>query len=438
MPSKKVFDIIPPKERREITPPVKVQVRSQKKTTFSEKLTPPSKIVVLEKAPRVQIRINHKAFWWPALTILALICLAGASYFLIKPKAEISIWPKKSPLVVKTQVSVSKNPSQSVDVILGEIKTQECPSSQEFSATGVKSLSTKASGTIRVYNAFSVSPQTLIANTRFVSDAGKLFKTPQKIVIPGAHYEGSKLIPGGLDITVEAGEAGDEYNIGPSTFSLPALAGTSRYTAFYAKSSGYMTGGSKNQTTQVTDEDLSSAQESLTLIALDNCQKTLRDSLSPEEYVINEEAIKSEIIEANPLAKAGQEVDKFTLSIKAKATALVFKKSDLENFAKTYIASKVPEGKQLDSSSVAISYLPKDVDLTKGKIVLSVEISAETYQAIDENSIKEAARSQRPDEVTTSLRQFSEINDFQVRLWPFWANKTPFETEGIAIKLKLD
>jgi hypothetical protein len=126
------------------------------------------------------------------------------------------------------------------------------------------------------------------------------------------------------------------------------------------------------------------------------------------------------------------------LSIKVKATALVFKKSDLENFAKTYIASKVPEGKQLDGNSVAISYLPKDVDLTKGKIVLSVEISAEIYQTIDEKSIKEAIRSQRPDEVSASLRQFSDINDFQVRLWPFWANKTPFEVEGIAIKLKLD
>src|SRR3989344_5867123 len=108
------------------------------------------------------------------------------------------------------------------------------------------------------------------------------------------------------------------------------------------------------------------------------------------------------------------------------------------DLAKTYIASKVPEGKQLDNGSVAINYLPKDVDLTKGKIVLSVDISAEIYQTIDENSIKEAARSQRPEEVTVSLKRFPEIDKFQLRLWPFWANKSPFEIEGIAVKLRLD
>jgi len=427
MPSRKIFDIIPPKEQKEIISPV----RPQKKPAFSEKLAPPSRPAVLEKLPKIQIKINRKAVWWTVFTILALLCLAGASYFLIKPRAEISVWPQKSPLVVKTQISVGKD-------IAGEIKTQECSSSQEFPATGVKLLNAKASGTIRVYNAYSSTPQTLITNTRFVSDGGKLFRTPQKIVIPGAHYEGSKLIPGELDVAVEAGEAGEEYNIGPSTFSLPALAGTSRYTAFYAKSFGSMAGGSKNQTAQVTEDDLSSAQESLTDIALDNCQKTLESSLSPEEYVVNEEALKSEIIEITPLAKVGQEVDKFTLSIKTKAVVLVFKKSDLEDFAGTYIATKVPEGNRLDQNSITVSYLPQSVDLAKGKIVLSVEISAEIYPNIDENSIKEASRSQRPDEVKTSLRQFPEISDFQVRLWPFWANKTPFEVEGIAVKLKLD
>lgn len=428
MPIRKVFDIIPPKEHQEIVLPS----RPQKKPVFSAKPALPKKTIILEEAvPKIQLKMNSKAWRWPVLTVLALICLAGASYVLIKPKAEISIWPKKSPLVVTTQVVVGKD-------IVGEMKTQECSSAQEFPATGVKTLGTKASGIIRVYNAFSTAPQTLIANTRFVSDDGKLFKTPQKIVIPGAHYEGSKLVPGELDITVEAGEAGEEYNINPSTFSLPALAGTSRYTAFYAKSTNSMTGGSKTQTTQVTETDLSSAEEFLAVIALDNCQKTLESALSPEDYILNKEALKSEVIEAKPFAKAGQDADKFTLNMKVKATALVFKKSDLENFAKTYLASKIPEGKQLDQNSFAISYLTQDVDLGKGKMVLSVEISSEIYSTIDENSIKTAVSGKRPDEASASLRGFPEINDSQIRLWPFWSNKTPFEVESMAIKLRLD
>lgn len=427
MPSKRVSDIISPKDKKETAPLAK----PQKKTAISEKLILPKKKVISDKTPKPQSEKHAKLFWWPTLTILVLICLAGASYILIKPKAEISVWPKKSPLVVKTQVVVGKD-------IAKEIETQECSSSQEFPATGTKTLNTKASGTVRVYNAYSTTPQILIANTRFVSDNGKLFRTPQKIVIPGAHYEGSKLVPGEADATLEAGEAGEEYNIDPSTFSLPALAGTSRYTAFYAKSSSSMTGGSKSQTSQVTQEDLDSAEDSLSDIALENCEKTLQSSLPPEDFIINNDALQADILEITSPAKAGDSADNFTLSIKAKATALSFKKSDLEAFTKTYIESKVPEGKQLDQNSIAISYSPENIDLTKGKIFLNVEISSQIYSTIDEDNIKEAAISKRSEEITAALKQFSELDKFQLRLWPFWANKAPFEKEGVIIKLRLD
>ncbi|MEK7503813.1 MAG: hypothetical protein AAB577_02415 [Patescibacteria group bacterium] len=429
MPTRKVFDIIPPKEHKETAPlakPEKPSTRAKLGTgpvLYRNKVSGTGKPVIL--------KIKNKVIFWPALTVLVLVCGALASYLLIEPKAEISFWPKKSPLAVKTQVVIG------ID-IPGEVKTQECPFSQEFPATGIKSLSVKANGMIRVYNAYSTQAQILIANTRFVSADGKLFRISQKIVIPGAHYEGSKLIPGYLDTKVEAGEAGEEYNIGPSTFSLPALAGTPRYTAFYAQSSGSMTGGLKSQTTQVTDGDLSSAKDSFSATALDSCKKALQSSLSPEDHLVNEEAIKSEIIDINTIAKTGQAVAKFTLNIKVAATALVFKKSDLEGFAKTYIATKVPEGKQLDQNSVALSYLPEDVDLPKGKIVLNVEISAEIYPTIDENSIKTAVTSQRPDEVSVSLKRFPDIDNFQIRLWPFWVNKTPSGVEKITLKLKLD
>jgi hypothetical protein len=430
MPIRKVFDIIPPKEYKTIVPLTEVS----KKPVVFPKQVQPSKPVVSERKPRVPFKISKKIHWWPILTIAAIVCLVGASYIFIKPKAEISIWPKKSPFNVKTQVAVST--SQKEGVIAGKVKIQECSDSQEFPATGVKSLGAKATGTIRVYNNYATTPQILVANTRFVSDGGKLFRTPQKITIPGARYEGSKLIPGELDVVVGAGETGEEYNIGPSTFSLPALA--ARYTAFYAKSFEAMTGGSKNQTPQVTEADLTSAQKSLSASVLDNCQKTLQASLAPEDYVINEEAFKSEIVESDPLVRVGQSVNKFTLNIKAKAMVMVFQKSDVENFAKTYVAGQVPTGNQLDGNSVTFSYSPKSINVDKGEIILNVEVSAEIYSTIDDNSIKEAIKSQSLNEVTASLKQFSEISDFQVRLWPFWVNKTSSELKNMTIKLRLD
>ena len=54
MSARKVFDIIPPKEYKETAPPAK----PPKKQAFAEKLIQPGKVVVSEKAPKNQIKIE--------------------------------------------------------------------------------------------------------------------------------------------------------------------------------------------------------------------------------------------------------------------------------------------------------------------------------------------------------------------------------------------
>jgi len=237
---------------------------------------------------------------------------------------------------------------------------------------------------------------------------------------------------------VEAGEAGEEYNIGPSTFSIPGLAGTARYTAFYAKSFEPMTGGLKTEVTEVTQEDLDEAEQALRTKALAESKQVIENSLSLEEYIVMAEAIEGEIIEVNPLAQVGQEVDSFTLQVKAEARALVLKKEDVEIFVKDLLADKIPTGKVLDENSLSISYLSQEVDLMADKILLGLEASAEVYALIDEDSIKEAVGNKRPDELQMALRSFAEIERLQVRLWPFWINLVPEEFDKINIKLRLD
>jgi len=94
----------------------------------------------------------------------------------------------------------------------------------------------KATGIITIYNTYSSSPQTLVKTTRFVSEGGKLFRTTKTIVVPGADASSGKIVPGSTTVEVIASEPGNEYNIGPSTFSIPGFKGTPKYLAFYGES----------------------------------------------------------------------------------------------------------------------------------------------------------------------------------------------------------
>jgi hypothetical protein len=432
----KISDISPRKPRAVVIPPS--LVGEKKKEPIRPKSGPVLKKGKSTPQPHpTASAVKKKTIWWPVSIILGLVIIAGVSYVLIEPKAEVSVWPKTASLEFNAQVMVSASQNQTA-FISGEVRLQETTASQQFPATGVEMKTTKASGKITVYNAYSTSPQTLIATTRFVSDNGKLFRTPQKLVIPGAHYEGSKLIPGEIEITVEAGEPGEQYNIGPSTFSLPGLAGTPRYTAFYAKSFSPMTGGASAEVKKVTTQDIATAEEILRAQALENCRTSLLSAISLDDFVVVQDAIKAEVQEATSSVKAGANADNFTFQVKAKAQTIIFKRADISAFAKEYVLSHLAAGQELAENSLAVSFDPKEVDLANQKIFLDVAISAKTYKTVDENAIKEVVKNQSASQIISSLGMFPEIVKSQARLWPFWTNVAPSEAAGISVEIRLD
>lgn len=399
MPKRKIFDIIPPEQKDT------GEVRPQK----------PVKPKLVKKPKKAPILIG------------SLIVMVGVlGWIFIEPQATIEIWPEKQPIDSEFQGTIS-----------GEVFTAEKTVLQEFSSTGTKLKTERARGTIRVYNNYSTHVQPLLAATRFVSADGKLFRTPKKVAIPGTHYEGGELIPGTIDIEVVAAEAGEEYNIGPSTFSIPGFAGTARYTTFYAKSFEPMQGGMEQKVPQVTSEDLDRAKEIVKAKALQESQ-TYLESLIPEEYILVEGATVREVTEFIPLVEEGQEVDRFSYRAKTEARALAFRKSELRELVITHLQSQIPEEKKLQEDSLNIEYSPKEVDFKKSKLILNLTTGAEIYSPIDEGSLKERIRNKNPNEIKNLFKDFSEVKKVQIRLWPFWVTRAPWDMERIEIRLNLD
>lgn len=410
MARKKIFDIVPPgKPISEASQPLK----EEKKT------------LLIKKTKELGIKRKKPVL----ITIGAIVIVGGLGWYFLEPKLTIEIWPKIERKEFKTEAPVVLAGSEKT-FIPGEVFQIEKSLSQDFAATGIKLKEEKARGTIRIYNNYSAYSQPLVATTRFVSDDGKLFRTPKAVVVPGA--------PGTIDIEVVADQAGPEYNINPSTFSIPGFAGTPKYTAFYAKSFEPMTGGVKKEVSQVVQEDLGQAREIVTAKILEQSQISLENSVPSADHIIIEEALSQKIIEFKCLAEAGQELGKFTCQAKATAKALTFKKSALEAFVRNYISSQIPAGKELDTTSLQIKYYPQSIDLDKGKISLSLEISANIYSGFDEASLKEMMRNKEPEDIKLLLKDFPEIERAKVELWPFWVSKSPEDLERINIKLRLD
>lgn len=405
-------------------------------------IIPPERVTVVSKGDshlKVTVTPKKRIFLKSLIFCLALLVLVGVAGFFFFSKVEIEIWPETEILSFKETVIIDLNAEHAdleAKIIPGKVFSDQKFTSQEFSASGKILKEEKATGIIRVYNAYSTSARTLIPS-RFVSAEGKLFRSVKKIIIPGGRYEKGKFIPGEMDVGVQAAEAGPDYNIEPTTFALPALAGTSLYTAIYGRSFSPMTGGFKGEVSQVTQEDLEKAENVLAEELKKESREFLKSTL-PTDFVLLDGAISQEIVEIDSSVEAGAGVESFNLQIKVKSEGLGFKRLDIENFVKNCISLDIPEGKKIQEESLEINYSSESINLESGEIVLNLDIKVKVYSDIDLTKLKKALLGKSFKEAEVFLKDLPQVTKVEIKSWPFLKKKIPEDINKVEIGLRID
>ena len=423
--NQKFFDIIPPP-----SPEKKIEPREPRPFSGAREKTLQKKEGLPPVFPKKKTVFSLKKEF---IFLFILIFLGVLMLYFQLQKAEIKITPEAQLLNSTKTITIDlnvKNIDSSLSVIPGKLISGEFSLSQEFPSSGKKQK--KAEGVIRVYNAHSVTGQVLLANTRFVSAEGKLFRTPSRVVIPGGREAKGKLEPGFIDIKVIADRPGSDSNIGPSTFSIPGFAGTSKYTTFYGKSFSPMSGG--GELSAVAQEDLRTAEKNLTEKALKESKEALKSQISSDSVFVDE-TLSQEVIEATTSAKAEQEISVFDFRVKVKSRNFLFLKSDLENLVKDSAISQTDEGKKLWPDSLKINFRRESIDFQSGRMVLNVKIESKIYSEIETDSLKKAISGKSLAETEILLKNQPQIKDFKIKLGPFWAKKVPENIRRIKIDI---
>ena len=406
----------------------------------SRKIERKSEDAVIAVAKSVKTAVLEQSKNKRIISVLIASCIlaaAASSYFFIPPKTKIDIWPRKNNTEETTTLTVGQA-KKAGNFIQGEVLEAEKEVSQNFTAHGKKLKSTKARGAMMVYNNYSTVAQTLVATTRFISNEGKLFRTKERVVIPGGYYEGEKLVAGFIDIEVIADQPGEDYNIDPSTFSIPGFVGTSKYTAFYGKSSNPMTGGEKKEVFYATQEDLDNAKNTLTKIARSESDLALRDLIFSGNYVLVQEAISIKADDFKASAELNQELNNFSAQAKSKSGAIVFKEQQLAEFSRNYITQKLPAGEKLIEGSVKTDYSLEATHPEKNELVLKFAVSAQSHTAPEAIAIKEMVKNKNIGEIESILKGFSQIEKAKVEFRPFWVKLSPSDLNSIEVVLHLD
>ncbi|MEX0869813.1 MAG: hypothetical protein WDZ39_00060 [Candidatus Spechtbacterales bacterium] len=376
------------------------------------------------------------------ISVLAgVLFLGGAGYAAtsVLPKATIILNPLSVQDDISFQLAIDSNitsPNHDNGVIPAQVLTEEVKETFSFEATGSAQLEEYATGQITLYNEFSSAPQTLVANTRLVSSNGKLFRTLETVVIPGASIVDGKIDPNSVVVDVRADEPGEDFNIEPTSFSIPGFSGTDRYLLFYGRNEEAMTGGYLGVATIVTEEDMENAEREIREEYLEALAEDLRQG-APESLVMIEDSMDIVVFSEDASAGIGDPAEEFNIDVNAEARVFLVSQEHVNEAIEHYFINSTQYSSDFKLSEKRnIEYTVREMDYERGLAKISVDVDQIFNRTTDVDLLVEEIEGRDEVEVRKILSRKDELDRAQVRFWPFWVRSVPDDRERIEVEVE--
>ncbi len=383
-----------------------------------------------------KIFLNNKKLTY--ISALLLVVLLFTGIYIFRSKATLNVAIKKETLDFTFPVTADANLSK-IDLngsrVPGQIIKLENEFSGEYKATGASEGATKASGKLTIYNEFGGESQALVANTRFQTEDGKIFRIQKRVIVPGAKMKGGKVeSPGILEVEVLADEPGSEYNIGPANFKIPGFKGTEKYDGFYAKSSKAMEGGSFGEKRAISESNLKKAKEDL-VKKLQKERFNFIKSNIPNNLVFLNTGIEEKYGDLES-PKEGSAADTFKAKLKVSYNIIAFDQKDINTLTEESLALRLKEERKTYPETKTISYEDGVLNLDKSSFAFSVRASEVVGGKLNSEELKRELAGKGEIEIRKILTANDAIETAEITLWPFWASKAPSNPEMIKLIIK--
>lgn len=303
-------------------------------------------------------------------------------------------------------------------------------------ATGTEKVSRQASGQIVIYNNYDKNVQKLVANTRFETKEGKIYKIHEPVSVPGMKTVSGKAVPGTVEVTVYADKPGPAGN-GPATdFTIPGFKGDPRFTKFFARSKTPLAGGIVGEVPKLSAEEETRARVALRADLTKELLKEARFKI-PETQVLFDGTTLVDFQDATDWQAATAE------SVLIKESAILNGiMLPRQAFSNKLIDTKVSNFSPAELQIADLESLPVSLDLLKlgnlseaKEITLSVKGSTRLIAVINNTDIAAKLAGAKQDEIDGVLAQIKSIAKAKVSFRPPWVGQVPADPEAITIKL---
>lgn len=424
---KTITDIIPPSRRRHLeaeaipsTPVTETYVRPQHHADDNLPPPPPPR-PISDRA----YGDNGRKFPKVTAVIALVLVLASAGVLIAFADASVSITPRAD----SATVSSTHTATFASGDLPYELISVEKTVSSNVPAESTETANDPATGTIIIMNGQAES-QTLIKNTRFESPEGRIYRIQNSVNIPG----GSVSSPGTVQATVYADAGGEEYNTGPTTFTIPGLAGSAAFDLVTARSEGRIEGGFSGTRPSVSEDTRDREHEGSRDELTTAINEEVTAQLKPGYVVIP----GATFIDYTPAPDTIGEGNSVNVNLRGTATAVALPNGALaREIAYTMVGSYSGQPVTLTNpSSLTLTPItPGTPTAEQQTFEFSLAGNAEISWDVDAEKIAGAVAGKTREAAYTILSGLPEIGNAVLNIRPFWRGSFPDDPADITIKI---
>ncbi len=376
---------------------------------------------------------KKKKTLWYALMIFFLIVGGGVLVSTLTGGADVTVYPKHREPNVNATFEAFANPQP--EELAYEIMTLDAEGERQVSAKGKEEVKKQAEGTILIYNKHQTKPIRLVTNTRFESN-GLIFRIKDAAVVPGyTKDETGKILPGVVTAEVFADEPGEQYNLPPSTFTIPGFAGEPEFDNIYGESVESFTGGFDGPRFIIDDKELQTAKQALQM-ELRNSLLERIDAEKPAGLIFFPGAVTF-TYQTLPSVAYGEDL----ATIKERVTMRIplFKASEFASF----IANATVPGYEnepvriTDTSVLTFEYTSATTSAsdisTQTSLSFKLTGRPQIVWEYDAEKLKADLANANKTALNTVLSGYPAIKKDKAEIRPFWKTKFPINIDEISI-----
>jgi hypothetical protein len=349
----------------------------------------------------------------------------------VLPKATVTIKTTSTPVSLDTDLTASgtaKTMDEAKKIIPSVLKTSDQTSNQQVNATGQQNNGEKASGTATLKNCGD-SPVSIPAGTG-VGGGGVNFLTQKTVTLNSGNFDSHNSCKssgdhvGSVDVTAQS--PGTKYNVNGTSFTTTGGV-TGSITA---------SGGTDNNVTVLTQQDIEGAKAKITSEASDKFSKDFQKQLSDQGLYVLSSTLKVGEPQVTSTPSVGQQASTAAVNIKITYSVIAVQKTNLEEIVSNALNKKIDQKKEKLSDKDVL----KDLTITvqnqqpnSPNATLSISKDTTAVPIIDEDNVKEALKGKKENQIKQYLLTFPGIKDVDVKFSPFWVSSAPGKTSKIKL-----